>query len=339
MNLSVRPLTPEQKDEKNNIALDCYKLGFLLLLYQLLTYGLRYVFYLAAYRYYEGGFTLNVQTAINYFYNNQDITQSTAFRMAGNTSITCTSLAIVMVGMHILFRGQLGSWLRPDKSKIKAGALWATPDHVVNLFSTMIVNYMVIMLGNSGISVPDADFTIKQPSAAAIILQASYTILAAPFIEEILYRGMLLSVLSRYGRSPAILLSALFFGLMHGNIPQATGAFISGILYATVAVQSGSIVPSIIMHSFNNLMAELTDFTDAMGVDTNKTVVLCIIIAAAFIGLLIGCLNIKKLIVKEEPHALSMKQVRQTLFSNPMIIVCLLWYSYSIISGLVSANS
>ena len=27
MNLSVRPLTPEQKEEKNYIALDCYKLG------------------------------------------------------------------------------------------------------------------------------------------------------------------------------------------------------------------------------------------------------------------------------------------------------------------------
>ena len=339
MNLSVRPLTPEQKEEKNNIALDCYKLGFLLLLYQLLTYGLRYVFYLAAYWVCEGGFTLNVNTAINYLANNQDIVQSTAFKMSGNISITCVSLAIIMVGMHAMFRGQLGSWLKPDRKKVSAGVLWSTPDHVVNLLATMLVNYLVIILGNSGISVPDADFTIKQPSAAAIILQAAYTILAAPLIEEILYRGMILSVLSKYGKSPAILLSALCFGLMHGNIPQAAGAFISGLLYAIVAVESGSIVPSIIMHSFNNLMAELTDLTVAMGIDNNGTIVTCIIVVVGFIGLLVGFLNIEKLKFKEEAHSLSVKQVRQTVFSNLMIIICLLWYSYSIISGLIGANS
>ncbi len=339
MNLSVRPLTPEQKEEKNNIALDCYKLGFLLLLYQLLTYGLRYVFYLAAYWVCEGGFTLNVNTAINYLANNQDIVQSTAFKMSGNISITCVSLAIIMVGMHAMFRGQLGSWLKPDRKKVSAGVLWSTPDHVVNLLATMLVNYLVIILGNSGISVPDADFTIKQPSAAAIILQAAYTILAAPLIEEILYRGMILSVLSKYGKSPAILLSALCFGLMHGNIPQAAGAFISGLLYAIVAVESGSIVPSIIMHSFNNLMAELTDLTAAMGIDNNGTIVTCIIVVVGFIGLLVGFLNIEKLKFKEEAHSLSIKQVRQTVFSNLMIIICLLWYSYSIISGLIGANS
>ncbi len=339
MNLSVRPLTPEQKEEKNNIALDCYKLGFLLLLYQLLTYGLRYVFYLAAYWVCEGGFTLNVNTAINYLANNQDIVQSTAFKMSGNISITCVSLAIIMVGMHAMFRGQLGSWLKPDRKKVSAGVLWSTPDHVVNLLATMLVNYLVIILGNSGISVPDADFTIKQPSAAAIILQAAYTILAAPLIEEILYRGMILSVLSKYGKSPAILLSALCFGLMHGNIPQAAGAFISGLLYAIVAVESGSIVPSIIMHSFNNLMAELTDLTAAMGIDNNGTIVTCIIVVVGFIGLLVGFLNIEKLKFKEEAHSLSVKQVRQTVFSNLMIIICLLWYSYSIISGLIGANS
>ena len=309
------------------------------MLYQLLTYGLRYVFYLAAYWVCEGGFTLNVNTAINYLANNQDIVQSTAFKMSGNISITCVSLAIIMVGMHAMFRGQLGSWLKPDRKKVSAGVLWSTPDHVVNLLATMLVNYLVMILGNSGISVPDADFTIKQPSAAAIILQAAYTILAAPLIEEILYRGMILSVLSKYGKSPAILLSALCFGLMHGNIPQAAGAFISGLLYAIVAVESGSIVPSIIMHSFNNLMAELTDLTAAMGIDNNGTIVTCIIVVVGFIGLLVGFLNIEKLKFKEEAHSLSVKQVRQTVFSNLMIIICLLWYSYSIISGLIGANS
>ena len=339
MNLSVRPLTPEQKEEKNYIALDCYKLGFLLMLYQLLTYGLRYVFYLAAYWVCDGNFTLNVKTAMNYLVNNQDIVQSTAFKMSGNISITCVSLAIVMVGMHSLFKGQLGSWLRPDKKKVLTGVLWTTPDHVVNLFATMIVSYLVTILGNSGISVPDADFTITHPSAAAIILQAAYTILAAPVIEEILYRGMILSVLSKYGKSPAVLLSALCFGLMHGNIPQGVGAFISGLLYAIVAVESGSIVPSIIMHSFNNLMAEMTDITSALGVDKDGTIVMSIIAVAGFIGFFVGCMNVNKLRFKEEQHALSIKQVRQTVFSNPMTLICLLWYSYSIISGLIGANS
>ena len=77
----------------------------------------------------------------------------------------------------------------------------------------------------------------------------------------------------------------------------------------------------------------------AMGIDNNGTIVTCIIVVVGFIGLLVGFLNIEKLKFKEEAHSLSVKQVRQTVFSNLMIIICLLWYSYSIILGLIGANS
>ncbi len=338
MDIAKRPLTPEQKEEKNLLALDCYKLGAVLVLYQIMTYVFNYVYYLAVYIYYNGTFTLNVNEAMRYLRANEKIITSTSFRMAGNISVTFLSLTVAMLLMHIFFKGQLGGWMKPTKQGVRTGFLWAAPNHVVNMFSTMVVTFLVDMLSSGGITIPTSDFTIVQPSKAAVLLQIAYVIIAAPLIEEIIYRGMILSVLSKYGKTPAILLSALFFGLMHGNIPQAAGAFVGGLIYAVIAVESRSIVPSVILHMFNNLMAELGDLTQALGLKNSTDIVTIIMIAAAFVGLLTGLLCIRQLFIKEEHKLLTSAQVRMTVFSNPALIVCLCMYVATIISGLAKAN-
>ena len=338
MNIARRPLTPEQKEVKNLLALDCYKLGAVLVLYQIMTYVFNYVYYLAVYIYYNGSFTLNVNEAMSYLRSNEKIITSTSFRMAGNISVTFLSLTVAMLLMHIFFKGQLGGWMKPTKQGVRTGLLWAAPNHVVNMFSTMVVTFLVDMLSSGGITVPTSDFTIVQPSKAAVLLQIAYVIIAAPMIEEILYRGMILSVLSKYGKMPAILISALCFGLMHGNIPQAAGAFIGGLIYAAIAVESRSIVPSIILHIFNNLLAELSDITEAMGLKNSADIVAIVLIAAAFVGLVIGFVCIRQLYIKEEENVLTPSQVRTEIFTNPAIIACLCIFVGTIISGLVKAN-
>ena len=88
-------------------------------------------------------------------------------------------------------------------------------------------NHFLLLLTCTIVSltVPTSDFSIHQPSAIAVIVQFSYVVIIAPIVEEFIYRGAILTALSPYGRGAAVLFSALAFGLMHGNIPQAASAF------------------------------------------------------------------------------------------------------------------
>jgi sodium transport system permease protein len=76
--------------------------------------------------------------------------------------------------------------------------------------------------------------------------------------EEIYFRGFALSGLRRFGKWPAVLLSALFFGLAHSSIYRMLPTAFLGLLFAWMVWKTGSVVCSVIAHTLNNgLMATL----------------------------------------------------------------------------------
>jgi len=82
----------------------------------------------------------------------------------------------------------------------------------------------------------------------SMIVSGVTTGILVPIAEEFLFRGALLKSFSRYGTGFAVTASALLFGIMHGNMFQTPFATIAGVIMAYVAIRSGSIWPSIIIH-------------------------------------------------------------------------------------------
>ncbi len=80
-----------------------------------------------------------------------------------------------------------------------------------------------------------------------------YTVLAAPVVEEIIFRGLVLRGLERYGRGFAILISAMLFGLFHGNIVQSPYAFAVGLILGYTALEY-NILWAMVLHMVNNLV-------------------------------------------------------------------------------------
>lgn len=94
----------------------------------------------------------------------------------------------------------------------------------------------------------------------------------APLFEEWMCRGVILRGLLNYehkggelsqrprGMSPAlaIVISALFFAAIHGNIWQGVTAFAIGCLMGYVYYRTGSLKLTILMHCVNNTFAVLT---------------------------------------------------------------------------------
>lgn len=84
-----------------------------------------------------------------------------------------------------------------------------------------------------------------------------YTCVVAPVTEELLYRGFVQKAFSKVSQHFGILMSALFFGLGHGNIAQFTFAFILGIFMGYLSVKHNSIIPSIIVHAATNIISTI----------------------------------------------------------------------------------
>lgn len=84
-------------------------------------------------------------------------------------------------------------------------------------------------------------------------------VITGPFMEEIVFRMGIQRHLMRRHLFPwqAILMSALIFGVIHGNPAQMPGAMLLGLVLGWLYWRSGCIWLSVIAHVFNNLVGVL----------------------------------------------------------------------------------
>lgn len=88
----------------------------------------------------------------------------------------------------------------------------------------------------------------------AALVQFVYVAIIAPIAEEFFFRGLILESLRPYGNGFAIFVSAIMFGLAHGNLEQFFYAATLGVFFGYIAISTGSIVTTTIMHAiFNSL--------------------------------------------------------------------------------------
>ena len=89
-----------------------------------------------------------------------------------------------------------------------------------------------------------------------------------PLTEEIAFRGFILSGFRHMGSKwRAILWSAILFGAVHGILQQSILACLIGVVLGYVAVQTGSILPTIAFHFVHNSLALVAPRITAWMVD------------------------------------------------------------------------
>lgn len=79
----------------------------------------------------------------------------------------------------------------------------------------------------------------------------------APIIEEFLFRKVIMDRLLVYGERAAVLVSALMFGLYHGNLYQFFYAFLVGMILGLLYARSGCLWYSIGFHVLFNSLGSL----------------------------------------------------------------------------------
>lgn len=137
---------------------------------------------------------------------------------------------------------------------------WKTPLYIVGgiaiILSFAYLNSMFVSPFVGGGAV-DESWVEGYDEPYEIILQLITVAVAPGIFEEFLFRGVMLAKLRQYGKTPAILISALLFALMHQNASQFLYAFIAGIVLGFIATETGALLPCILVHFTNNAFSVL----------------------------------------------------------------------------------
>ncbi len=123
----------------------------------------------------------------------------------------------------------------------------AVPTVALVFLVALLTSLLLNTLGASSAPVPD------EPIWKMLLVHA----LAPALLEEMLFRYLPLKVLYPYSPRAAVLLSSLFFALIHLDLYKLPYAFIAGIVLVLADVMTGSIVPSLVIHLVNNASSVL----------------------------------------------------------------------------------
>lgn len=76
--------------------------------------------------------------------------------------------------------------------------------------------------------------------------------LVAPIVEELMYRGLGMSLLLRFGVPVAVFVTAAAFALAHGLVLALPALFLFGLVTAWLRLRTGSVLPSTLVHAAFN---------------------------------------------------------------------------------------
>ena len=145
-----------------------------------------------------------------------------------------------------------------------------------------------------------------------------YTILVAPLMEELVFRGVFYHRFRSYGKYFAAFCTAFFFALMHSNFLQFAPAFSMGIILFFIRDRYG-LPYSILLHFSNNLLAIVVNNL-SQGSTLIQGIYSLFLLAGLGYGIYYVVKNRKSLAKNrqyEKEHSLSLKQ----FFSSPLLWV------------------
>lgn len=118
-----------------------------------------------------------------------------------------------------------------------------------NLIGQMVQQLFTLLTGLSPTN------PLESLLGGALLPQIVCIGIAAPVIEELLFRKLLIDRLHRFGDRTALFVSALVFGLLHGNFSQLFYAFGIGLLLGYLYCRTRQLGYTILLHMAVNLFS------------------------------------------------------------------------------------
>ena len=124
--------------------------------------------------------------------------------------------------------------------------------YVGSMIGSLFNNMFTAIFGEAPENVVE-DMVVSSPVWIIILV----TVIVAPIVEELMFRKLLIDRMSIYGDKLAIIVSAIAFGLFHGNFYQLFYATLIGFILGYIYTKTGNIIYPIAMHILFNLWGTL----------------------------------------------------------------------------------
>ena len=110
--------------------------------------------------------------------------------------------------------------------------------------------------------IPNLDFTPQSYDPFTFLLEVISSIILAPIIEELVFRGVLFNRLKiRVGIVAAMIISSVLFGLGH-EFGSMTSAFLFGMCMCVIYLKTDNILITMSIHFINNLVAVFLEMSN-----------------------------------------------------------------------------
>lgn len=204
--------------------------------------------------------------------------------------------------------------------------------------ANIITSYILAFFEQFGITAPEApEMMVNHPGSYFLNL---FTIAVLPaLLEEAVFRGCVLRLLRPYGDWFAIVVSAVVFGLMHGNLRQIPFATIVGLVLGLLYVITNNIWIPVTVHFINNAVSVSMEYLGfSMSENTVGVFYTLLILALAFVGLSAGVVLMiaRRRYLRLQPNTthLSGGERYGTLLKAPTFLIALILYVVLTVLGM-----
>lgn len=234
-------------------------------------------------------------------------------------------LGVIIFGEHQKL-SELVSFKKPEKEFFAPIVLICIG---VTAFANIVTNILTSLFNAFGIPVSAPEFDTPKGILGFIVTFLAIAVTPA-LVEEFALRGVVMGSLKRYGKAFAIGVSAILFGMMHGNLSQMPFAFILGIAIGFAVIKTNSIWTGVLIHFINNSVSvvldkiiEIADNRQIEAFVSSLYFALCIL--AFFVGLYLLKGKTKEMTeLNEENFESKLTQRLKWFFSAPTIIISII---------------
>ncbi len=196
------------------------------------------------------------------------------------------------------------------------------------IIASYATSYLEQALGLFGIGITMPELDIPQAFPAKLMYIFTMTV-APAFIEEMVFRGIVMQSLRRFGDMFALVSSALIFGIFHLNLIQMPYAFILGLFIGYFVMRTGSLWVGVIIHFLNNSIATVLTLIEPY---CSEEIYLFINLAYSLFAVVCGIIAMCLLLVKyrdmfrfgKTQSVLAPGKRAQYFLTSPALIIAML---------------
>lgn len=251
-------------------------------------------------------------------------------------AVAVIEILVLVIPTVILFKSQNRkaiTFLRLKRFKFR----WIPLIFVSSLMASLGGILLNILL--SGISLKfkigsTAD-TSAVASPEAMVASFAALVIVPAIVEEIFFRGAVLSSFELKNIKSGVIASSILFGILHSSPSNFFGPFLAGLTYALLTVVFDSVYPAMLAHFINNAMSSMILYYSKLFLNIGLEFYIIVFIFILFLLLLYLSLKLvepylvkKSVFIGQEDSELKQrinKRSHSPVFSITFFITVILW--------------